>query len=319
MQLPALSDFFSRPAQRIGWFAVCINNMGVSFAHVKHAKNSLPHVVTCAFYPAESVTPAVLEKLRKDAHISNFQFITLLATGEYQMLLVEAPNVPAEELKTAIRWRIKDSLNYSVDEAVVDVVLVPTRNTEAGRPQSAYAVAAHNDTIKKRLALFEKAKIDLRVIDIPEMAQRNIAKLFEEGERGLALLSINDDGGMLTVTGGGELYLARHIEITAGQLQDASEGLRQQHMERLELELHRSLDYVGRQLSQISIKRLLVCAPEQLGLVNLLAPSLDVPVERLDLTQVLDISAAPELADSNYVAHVFPALGAALRDERRTQ
>ena len=315
MQIPPLSNLFRRTAQRAGYFAIYINNKGVSFAQIKHAGNNRPRVMACTFHFAENVTPAALEKLRKNARISASQCITLLGPDEYQMLQVEAPNVPAEELKTAIRWRIKDSLNYSVDEAAVDVLKIPARNAGADHPQSVYAVAAHNDTVKKHLALFERAKIDLRVIDIPEMAQRNIAGLFEESGRGLALLSIDDSGGMLTITGGGELYLARRMEITAGQLQDANENLRQQYLERMELELQRSLDYAGRQFSHISIKRLLVSAPQQPGLVQLLAPGLDVPVEQLELAQVMDISAVPELADSAYVAQVFLALGAALRSE----
>ncbi|TXT24524.1 MAG: MSHA bioproteinis protein MshI [Gallionellaceae bacterium] len=47
------------------------------------------------------------------------------------------------------------------------------------------------------------------------------------------------------------------------------------------------------------------------------ASSLDLAVEQIDLARVLDISAAPELADSGFAAHVLPALGAALRLERR--
>ena len=318
MRIPVLSDLFSRVVER-GWFAICIDNSGVYFAHVKYAKGKPPHVAVCAFHPVESVTPAVLEKLRHEAHISDFQFITLLAPGEYQMLLVEAPNVPVEELKTAVRWRIKDSLSYPADDATVDVLQIPAGRGGGDRPQSMYAIAAHNDTIKKRIVQFEKANIDLKVIDIPEMAQRNIAALFEEGERGLALLVFNDNGGMLTITSRGELYLARHIEITTGQLQDVNDSLRQQYLERVELELHRSLDYVGRQFSHISVKRLLVAAPEQLGLVQLLAGSLDVPVEQLDLAQALDIGAVSELANSEYAAQTFFALGAALRLERRVQ
>ena len=317
MQIPALSDLFSRTRQRAEWFAICINNNGVSFAHVKYSK-SKPRVTACTFHPAENVTPAVLEKLRRDMRIADFQFITLLDPGEYQMLLVEAPNVPVEELKTAIRWRIKDSLNYHIDDATVDVLQIPaSKKGGVERPQSLYAIAASNETIKKRIALFEKAKIDLKVIDIPEMAQRNIAALFEEDERGLALLSFNDNGGLLTVTLGGELYLARHIEITIGQLQDSNESLRQQYVERLELELHRSLDYVGRQFSYLSVNRMLISAPEQLGLVKLLASDLEVPVEQLDLAQALDISEVPELAGSEYAAHMLLPLGAALRLERR--
>jgi len=204
-----------------------------------------------------------------------------------------------------------------VDDATIDVLKIPINKAAGERPQSLYAVAAPNNTIRKIEALFEKANIDLNVIDIPEMAQRNMAALFEEGERGLALLAFDDSGGLLTFTCGGELYLARRIEITLGQLQSADEDMRQQHLERLELELQRSMDYFGRQYSYIPLTRLLVSAPESLGLVELLSPGLDVSVEQLDLAQVLDISAVPDLANSEFAVRAFLPLGAALRHERR--
>jgi MSHA biogenesis protein MshI len=317
MNLPGLSDLFSRTRQRVGWFAICLSSKGVVFSHVKHTKNQ-PRVMMCSFHPVENVTPAALEKLRREMHVGGFQFVTLLDPGEYQMMLVEAPKVPVDELKTAVRWRIKDMLNCHIDDATVDVLQIPgDRKSGAERPQSLYAIAAPNDTIKKRIALFEKAKIDLKVIEIPETAQRNIAALFDEDERGLALLSFDDSGGLLTITSGGELFLARRLEITAGQLQDASENQRRQALERVELELHRSLDYFGRQFSYVPVSRMLVSAPEPSGLVQSLAAALDLPVEPLDLSRVLDIGAVPDLADSGYAAHLLPALGASLRLERR--
>jgi MSHA biogenesis protein MshI len=139
--------------------------------------------------------------------------------------------------------------------------------------------------------------------------------LFEEEGRGLAILSFDDNGGLLTFTVGGELILARHLEVTLGQLQDADERQREQYLERVELELQRSMDYFGRQFHHISLKRLLISSPAHLGLVQRLSASVDLPVERLDLTKVLDISAAPELADSEYASHLLPVLGAALRYE----
>lgn len=317
MELSFLSNLFSSARQRAGWLAVCVNSNGAYFARVKHSMGK-PAVTGCAFYPLENSLPATLEKLRRDKHIAGFQVITLLEPGEYQTLLVEAPNVPPEEFKTAVRWRIKDSLNYHIDEATVDVLRIPASKKGNGeRPLSLYAIAAPNDTIKKRIALFEKAKLDLKVIDIPEMAQRNIAALFEVSEFGLALLSFDEHGGLLTITSGGELYLARHLEITTGQLQDSNESLRQQYIERVELELHRSLDYFGRQFSFIPVNRMLVSAPGHLGLVQQLASSIELPVEKIDLARVLDISAVPELADSEYASHMLLALGAALRQERR--
>ena len=317
MKLPNfLSNLLRRSSQRVGWFAVCVSADGVHFSHVK-LTGEKPQVLVCAFYPVSNITPVALEKLRKDARIADFQFTTLLAPGEYQLFLLDAPNVHVDEMKAAIRWRLKDLLNYLVDDATIDVLRIPVDKAGGERPQSLYAVASPNNAIRKIESLFEKAKIDLNVIDIPEMAQRNIAALFEEGDQGLAVLAFDGNGGLLTFTCGGELYLARRIEISLGQLQDVDEDMRQQHLERLELELQRSMDYFGRQHSYISVARLLVSAPEQLGLVSLLAPSLDVPVEQLDLAQVLDISAVPELKNSEYAVREFLPLGAALRHERR--
>ena len=62
---------------------------------------------------------------------------------------------------------------------------------------------------------------------------------------------------------------------------------------------------------------MLVAVPDDSGLVEFLASVIDTNVEKLDLSQVMDISAVPALADSEFVAHALPALGAALRHESR--
>ena len=277
----------------------------------------MPRVVRCEYHETGTVRAATLEKLRREAKLGSHDFTTLLAPGEYQILLVDAPNVPADELKAAIRWKIKDGLSYHIDDATVDVLQIPASKYGSDRVQSMYAIAAANDTIQKRIALFEQAKIELDVIDIPETAQRNIAALFEQDGRALALLAFDGNGGLLTFTLGGELFLARRIEISAEQLCDANENLREQYRGRVELELQRSLDYFGRQFNHMAVSRVLVSVPDDAGLVEFLAPVTDVKVEKLDLSQVMDISAVPALADSEFTANALPVLGAALRQEQR--
>jgi MSHA biogenesis protein MshI len=316
MKIPMLSNLLSRSDQRVGWFAICTSSRGVHFAQVKQG-GSKPKVQVCTFHSMAEVGPDALEKLRKGARIPNFQFITLLSPGEYQLLLVDAPNVPLGEMKTAIRWRIKDALSYHVDDATVDVLRIPGAVGGVERPLSLYAVAVPNDIIKKRIALFEKARIDLKVIDIPEMAQRNMAALFEQPGQALALLAFTDHGALLTFTCDGELYLSRHIEVTLDQLQNPDASQRQQNMERLLLEVGRSMDYFSRQYSYVPLQRLLVFAPDDARLIPELTPNLDVPVEPVDLAQVLDTSAVPKLGNSEFARHAFYALGAALRQERR--
>lgn len=317
MKIPSfLTRLLPTQARDTGWLAVGLTAHGIYLAQVS-LSGTQPRVVRAEYHETGEATVGILEKLKRDAHLNNTLLTTLLVAGEYQMLMVEAPNVPAQELKTAIRWKIKDSLNYHVDDTTVDVLQIPAYKYGSDRTQSIYAIAASNQIIQKYIALFEKAKLPLKVIDIPETAQRNIAALFEESDRALALLAFDDNGGLLTITANGELYLARRIEITVGQLQDANESLRQQHRDRVELELRRSLDYFDRQYHQLPISRVLVSVPQHLELVTFLANDMELPVQQLDLAQGMDISAVPALLESEFAAAILPTLGAALREEKR--
>ena len=316
MEISKFLSLFQRGSSQAGWTAVTLGNKGVYVAQATYV-GPRPQISRCTFYASNEVNSSTLERVRKEAQLENVRFTTLLAPNEYQMMMVEAPNVPVDELKTAIRWKIKDSLSYHVDDATIDVLQIPIGKYGSERPQSLYAVAASNETIRKRISLFEKAKIDLAVIDIAETAQRNIAALYETEGRGLALLSFNDEGGLLTITSDGELFLARRVDITVGQLSDADEMLRQQYRDRVELEVQRSLDYFDRQFHHLSINKMLVSAPEDLNLVVTLGSSLGIPVEALDLAQGMDIVGVPELADSEYASYALLSIGAALRLEKK--
>lgn len=316
MKLPKFLSFIHGASRDSGWVSVTLGNKGVYVAQAKYV-GLRPQVSRCTFYAAQEVTASTLEKIRKDAHLEEGRYTTVLSSNEYQLMMVEAPSVPVDELKTAIRWKIKDSLNYHVDDATIDVLQIPSGKYGSDRPQSLYAVAASNETIRKRIELFEKAKIDLSVIDIAETSQRNIASLFETEGRALALLAFDDEGGMLTMTCDGELFLARRIEITLGQLTDADEGMRQQHRDRIELEVQRSLDYFDRQFHHIPLDRMLVSVSADSGLLQMLSDNLDLPVEALDLQQGMDIIGVPELADKEYACYALHAVGAALRLEKK--
>jgi MSHA biogenesis protein MshI len=178
-----------------------------------------------------------------------------------------------------------------------------------------FAISARNEHIAARMKLFRDAKFPLEAIDVPEMAQRNVASLFEESGRGLALLAFDDYGGLLTVTAGGQLYMARHTDITSEQLIDTRSDSHAQTLERLVLELQRTLDHFDRQHGSVTLSRLLI-APlaADVGLDAHLAQNLDLPVETLDLGSVLDFEGAPELRDQTRQGYRLHIIGAALRD-----
>lgn len=310
--------FFKKTRKTDGWLAVACAGDGIAAASIGAAQEGKP-VVGVAFFPGPASAESI-EKACRELRAGGHRCAALLAGGEYQLLAVEAPNVPADEVRTAVRWRLKDMLDFPLDEATVDVLDIPVDPNAAVRPQhTLFAVAARNSGIKPRQHLFAAAKVGLSVIDIPEMAQRNVSALLEPEGRGVAMLSFGHDGGLLTVSYNAELYLSRRIDITLEQLLDPDHERKHQSFERITLELQRSLDHFERQFSFISVSKLVLAPSPVSGLDEYLSSHLYMQVESLDLAQLFDLSRAPALADKALQQRFFLPLGAALRQSQRHQ
>lgn len=261
-------------------------------------------------YPGVGAESLVL--LKKQAELAGYRCVFLLAPGEYQMLQVDAPQVPRQEWKMALSWKLAEMLDFPIEEAAFDVVEIPTEAYAPGRPSMAYAVVARSELIKG--LMLSMVDTGLEAIDVPEMALRNISAQLETENRGLACLHFDQGGGLLVVTFKGELYASRRIEISLEQLSMADHERKQQLCERIGLELQRSLDAFDRQYSFISLQRLLIAPrPELAGLLDYLATTLYLPVELLDLGQALDLSACPSLQQPQQQSRFLLAIGAALR------
>jgi MSHA biogenesis protein MshI len=256
-----------------------------------------------------------VDRIAKELELDRYRCLTVLAPEDYQLLLVEAPNVPPAELKTAVRWRVKDMLDYHVEDATIDVLDIPPNSSGAQRSHSMYAVAARNDVIQRCIGRFEAAHIPLSVIDIGETAQRNVAELFELPDRGLAFLYLGASHASLTINYRGELFLARRIDVSADQLLQGSEALKDDAKNRILLELQRSFDHFDRQFPYVGVAKLLLGPePGDTGLDEHLSQNLDMPVDQARLGDVLDI--APQAAfDDDAAWRLFHVVGAALRSE----
>ena len=150
--------WFGTAQKEAGWLAIALGESQLSYVHGRYEGPGKSAIARFGSEPLEAKAGAA-EKLAKELHFDRYQCATLLRPGEYQMLLVEAPTVPQAELKSAIRWRIKDLLDYHVDDATVDVLDIPPESGQPARSHSMYAVAARNEVIKERIKTFESAHI----------------------------------------------------------------------------------------------------------------------------------------------------------------
>lgn len=253
--------------------------------------------------------------LRREWRAQGRQLSVLLPSGRYVVLQAEAPAVPRAEWRDALRWKLKDMIEWPVEQTLFDVAEIPVEAYAPGRQTQCFVMAAQREQVATLVAPLLAAKVEVAAVDIPEMALRNIAALFAEPHRGIALLAFDEGGAQLIIVFEGELYSTRRIDVAPVALAQADEFRRQQLLERVALETQRTLDAFDRQYSFMTVNRLMLAAPPELqGLQEALAANLYIPVAPLDLTSVMDFTAVPALADPALQIRHLALLGAALRD-----
>jgi MSHA biogenesis protein MshI len=306
---------FKAPS-RPGWMAIELRPDHVRVAHVVRSGPQRARLALRRRFERAGTDAEDLARLRRSLGLQHYRCTTSVDTAAYQIVALNAPMVPGHEMNTALRWGIKDSLDFPADDALIDSLTVPADGAAAGRAPMVLAVAARRDRVGARVQSFQRGKVPLKVIDVAETAQRNLAALFEQPDRGLAFLSFTERGGLLTFTRNGELYALRHIDVGAASLSDqAPAPARLQQFERIALELQRSLDNFDRMFSQIALQRVLVAPHDgREALVAHLRENLAPPIEPAELESCIDCTDSPFEGLAEQAEWLHP-IGLALREE----
>ena len=318
--------FNKRKAQSQEKIGISLQPDGVAFARI-NTDTQPPQLLDCAFESAddsESIQDS-LQTILKQHRLTDSEVVLVLDKADFTFQTMESPQVETSEKVQAIRWKLKDVIDFDVGEAIVDIFDVP-QPSGSSRQEMVYVVAADQKVLQEKATPLLDKDIQLEVIDIPELTQRNIAELLPEDGMGVALLALEADSGLLTLTHKSSLYLSRqldfgHRELDRPQASDDSDmsvvGMSpdlQRAMDQIVLEVQRSLDYYESHFGLAPISSLIIAplAIEVPGLLNYMASQLGVQVRMLDLSAILDIS---EPIERPKQAACWAAIGAALRHD----
>jgi MSHA biogenesis protein MshI len=173
----------------------------------------------------------------------------VLPLDQYQVFQLERPEgVDDAELGDALKWKLKDFLDFSPSEAVSDVFPFPA-DAARGRGELINVVAVRRTLIADLVALAQDADLNLQCIDIAELALRRLVSRLDDTGRGAALVHLRDRYGHMVVCRDQTLYLSRKLEVTADDLREVSR--QESAVQSLALEMQRSLDYYESQLGQV--------------------------------------------------------------------
>jgi MSHA biogenesis protein MshI len=148
--------------------------------------------------------------------------IAMLASHQYQFLQIDTPAVPPEELRSAARYQIREMLQTHVDDVTIDVVRVGDDAHQGGTVHS-FVVAAPNTVVRSVLDLGAAMDCPVSVIDVQEMAQRNLqcALAQHDGQpdrANAALVLVPGQQALLTISANDELFYTRRFDVPEGFL-----------------------------------------------------------------------------------------------------
>lgn len=337
-------NFFKKKKRGQGMNAVVLCEKGIAYACIQRNAGQPPMLSSLHFSELDNKTEtaSALKQLAKDFQLEDKEITTSLLIADSNLVMLEKPEVSDAELRQAVRWKIKDSLPYDLNDAIVDVFEIPGQR-ERGRTPLVYVTAAEKEFLKQQIKTFEEQHLEISSIDIAELVMRNIAALLPEDQQGVALLKLEPNQGLITLTQDSSLYLARNIDVgytslgtntnismlgsntntsILGETPAEGDGLafeqemapdQQRSLDDIVLEVQRSLDYYESHFAKPAINSLVIAPlPHEVpGLIKYLAGALGLQVRMLDLNAVLDM---PQPVSEEQQAKGFFAIGAALRE-----
>jgi MSHA biogenesis protein MshI len=296
---------------------ISIFENGIALAIVDHSKRK-PILNHAHFYPCSGAEQStLLSELSKEYKLHNIACNLILYSNEYQFHQIEAPDVPKHELNSALRWQIKDLIDFHIDDAVIDKIELPNQNPVNQGKHSLFVIACRQSLIQNHVDLLHAANCNLVTIDIAALAARNIVSHANTVENSsVGLLNLWDDRAKISVFFNHDPYINRSSSIGIQSLAFVSEDDidSQSILDSLTLELQRTFDYYESHSRQTSISHLYILSNGQSlpHIAQLIEARLGIDCSIIEPSDF--ITSAESMSDT-VTSNCMMAIGGALRME----
>jgi len=278
---------------------------GLSVACVDAARR----LVFCQFFDTPEDSQALLNELVAEQSWGGMPCSLVLHPVYYQLLLTETPAVNADEMSSAIRWKIKELLDFPLEDAAIEYFELPA-DAFRGRRKMLYAATLRKGTLKELLQPVAQSGLAVDCIEVAELALHNLTANIPVERGGVAILQLLQGVGFINLVEDGAVYLCRRLDFGLDRF-DAL-GDNSAFFDSLMLEIQRSLDYYESQLGKGIVTNLYyapgIIMTEPIG--EFLSQSLAITVEPLTFAK-MTIDTELELEDPQLLRSVN-AIGAAL-------
>ena len=151
--------------------------------------------------------------------------ILCLADDSVQIKRVELPHMPLNEIREALKWRVKGFLPFDAENAVLDFDIIDEFTDEDGaKKYNIILVAVEKKEVDMRLALMKEAGINMiGSVSVGSFGLSNLLKqtLEGKGEKTCAVLNVGYIRSIVNIYKGAKLVFSRAIPIGVNQIKDS--------------------------------------------------------------------------------------------------
>lgn len=287
-----------------------IQEKGLAFAQVSFENPKLPVLKACGFRNLDNINQleSALANIILEYELKNINCNIVLSPNFYRILLVNTPSVSPEEYRSAVRWQIKEMIDYPVEDIVVDI-FAPTGLVES-ESKKLYVIVAQSSFLQNLVDILSRNQVPTAAIDIHEFAIRNLIAKTPYANEAVIFLQFESDECLLLVFENQKVNFVRRIPIGFNRLQTSTDTAD------ITAEIQRSLNYYNSELKQAVPNKIILgpVATEKIPLMNAAVTSLAEEINILDINKIISYfePLTPEIQERCYVA-----LGGALRSTER--
>lgn len=187
------------------------------------------------------------------------QLHVVLAADFYQLVQLDKPALAAEEMLQALPWQVKDLVSIAPEDIVADYIDLPGHS---GTQAKINVVVASLSWLKQLVSIVSSAGGVIASIQPEEWLAAELLPVASHAS--MLLVHQPEQELLIQIVRDGLLYFSRRTR-GFGKLHLSTEAdLRSGTLDRLQLELQRSMDYFESQLKQPPVReiRLLMTAPQ---------------------------------------------------------
>lgn len=289
-----------------------LSDEGISLVITEYQQGK-PVLTHAGFYACSpSEYSQQLSLLSKEHQLDSIPCNLVLTPEDYQVIQIDAPEVPKQELATALRWQVKDLISFHIDDVVIEHTEMDNEQT-SGKPQILVFIC-RKSLVEDYVELMRVAQCKLNAIDTAVFAIRNLVAHMKsiDNTDSIGILNLYKAYSRITVLLNNDIIINRASSIGLNELAFMSSDAGSMIIDNTALEIQRTFDYYERHSRQSPISDLVIFnnGDDIESLDLLLNKRLGINCHLFSFEGVIDNKTAVDIPNS-----CISAVGGALRME----